>query len=470
MRINNDENSFEIVFINPPSFIEGTLNTQPIPLGLIFINRFIAEHGYKSLIINMASCRNWDETKECLSVIKEPVIIGISSYTRQRFSTLELASMLKTMFPQAIICLGGPHASFLDEAILESNDAVDYIIRGEGEETFLELIEQIVRGTIDNGKFDIPGISFLTSDKIYIRNIDRSHINDLSILPLPLQTETELGVLELSDSLMFHFSKSLNDCLKIAPIITSRGCNGSCSFCCNRAFWGANRCSGAEYSYKQFEYYVGKGIQYFDIYDDNFTSNATHVMELCDMLINNSMPVKWWCSSRVDTVNSSMLQKMKAAGCFMISFGVESGSQLILDSIDKNVRVADIELACNLSRQIGLAFRITISIGHLGESDATINETVDLINRLKPSQIAIFILKVYPGTPIASFLHEKNLLNDSYWFEKENEMVPFFTYEHTKAALIRFRDYIIDSIQAIVVSKYEDEMSSVELDLEWEGQ
>lgn len=470
MCLDNLNNYSGVLLINPPSFIEGTLNTQPIPLGLIFIDRFISEYGYQSLIVNMSSCRNWDDVNKCLIDVKAPILIGISSYTRQRFSTLELASLLKAKFPQATICLGGPHASFLDRAILKKNAAVDYIIRGEGEETFLKLLEQIVRGTIDNGKFDISGISFMAPGNNYIRNIDRSPISDLSSLPLPLQTEAELELLELSDSLMFHFSKNLSDCLKIAPIITSRGCNGSCSFCCNSAFWGANRCSGAKYSYKQFEYYVDKGIRYFDIYDDNFTSNTAHVFEMCEMLISNSLSVNWWCSSRVDTVSVSMLEKMKAAGCFMISFGVESGSQLILDSIDKNIKVSDIELACKLSRQTGLAFRMTISIGHLGESDATIKETVDLINRLKPSQIAIFMLKVYPGTPIANFLYEKNLLDDSYWFEKENEIVPFFTYEHSKTRLIRFRNYIIDSIQAIIVNRYEDEVSSVELDLDWEGQ
>ena len=74
------------------------------------------------------------------------------------------------------------------------------------------------------------------------------------------------------------------------------------------------------------------------------------------------------------------------------------------------------------------------------------------------------------GTPVANLLYEKHLLDDDYWFKKENEIVPFFTYEHTKEELLRFRNNLIDNIQASVVSKYEDEMSSVELDLEWEDQ
>ena len=467
MITDNTMDSYNIILINPPSFVEGTLNTQPIPLGLIFINRFLAKQGYQSVIINMAGCRNWEDAKECLANVKNPALIGISSYTRQRFSTLELTSVLKDMFPKTIICLGGPHSSFLDRAILERNTDIDYVIRGEGERTFLELAEHVINGTLDNAKFGIWGISYLISGNILTRNADRPQIADLSVLPLPLQSDEELGLLELSDSLMFHFPKNLNDCIKMAPIITSRGCNGNCSFCCNRAFWGENRCASVEYSYKQFKYYFEKGIRYFDIYDDNFTTNSTHVMALCDMLINNQITAKWWCSSRVDTIDLSMLKKMKMAGCFMISFGAESGSQFILDAIGKGIKVVDTELACCLSRQIGLAFRITISIGHLGESESTINETINLINRLRPSQIAIFMLKVYPGTPIANFLYNNNLLDDNYWFDKENEIVPFFTYEHSKENLLRFRNQLIGGIQATILSKYEDEMSSVELDLKW---
>ena len=466
--INSDTTSSDIVLINPPSFIEGTLNTQPIPLGLIFINRYIAKYGYQSIIINLADSTSWDDVVERLTKITHPRIIGISSYTRQRFSTFELAALLKLKFPKTIICLGGPHASFLDKAILERKANVDYIIRGEGEETFCELVQQIFSGKIDDTRSSILGISYLDKGNVFVSNRYRSQLCDLSILPLPLQTDDELGELILSDSLKFHFPDSFGDCLRMAPIITSRGCDGNCSFCCNRAFWGNNRCSNAEYSYKQFEYYNNKGICYFDVYDDNFTSNSEQVLELCNMLIRSTMNIKWWCSSRVDTVNLEILEKIKLAGGFMISYGVESGSQLILDNISKGVTITDIESACNLSKKVGLALRITISIGHLGENDATINETIDLINRLQPSQIAIFMLKVYPGTPIASFLSKKHLLSDDYWFKKKNDIVPFFTYEHTQTKLLEFRDRIIDNIQAIIVNQYEDELSSIELDLKWE--
>ncbi len=458
-----------ILLINPPSFIEGTLNTQPIPLGLIFIDRYLKSQGYSSSILNLSKCTCWEDVYIHFRIMPQPCIIGISSYTRQRFSTLELVAWLRKIYPKTIICLGGPHATFLDDSILRYYTEIDYIIRGEGEETFLELVREIFRSNIDTAKSNILGISYLDRNGVFVRTADRPCLKELSCLPLPLQTLDELGALAVTDSIKFHFPNSINCKFRMAPIITSRGCNGSCSFCCNRSFWGANRCAGAEYSYEQFKYYYNQGICYFDVYDDNFTSNTKQVLMLCDMLIESKMNVKWWCSSRVDTVNEKTLERMKQAGCFMISYGVESGSQVILDSIDKGVKISDVELACNLARKIDLAFRMTISIGHLGETIDTITETIELINYLRPNQVAIFMLKVYPGTPLDDFLKKKHLLSDDYWFDKDNDIVPLFTYEHTKEDLLEFRNQIIENIQATIINRYEDELSSIELDLNWEA-
>ena len=466
--ISNLEQMEEIVLINPPSFVEGTLNTQPIPLGLIFINRFLKEHGYVSSIINLSECKCWEEVERYFKKESSPRIIGISSYTRQRFSTIEMIGLLRSIYPETIICIGGPHATFLDEAILRHHSEIDFVIRGEGEETFLELVTHIFNNNIENAKTRILGISYVDKNGVFIRTADRPRLNDLSLLPLPLQTAEELDNLSMADSLKFHFPNGNDNDFKMAPIITSRGCNGNCSFCCNRSFWGDNRCTGAEYAYKQFYYYYSKGISCFDIYDDNFTSNEDKVLKLCDMLINNGIDVKWWCSSRVDTVNHKILKSIKQAGCFMISYGVESGSQRILNNINKGVTIIDVESACALTRQAGLSFRITISIGHLGETFETINETIDLINRIRPIQIAIFMLKVYPGTPLNDYLKKKHLISDDYWFNKDNDIVPLFTYEHTKADLLMFRNQIIEKIEATIVNRYEDELSSIELDLNWE--
>lgn len=459
----------DIILINPPSFEECTLNTQPIPLGLIFINRYLQINGFRSKILNLSNYQNWNEIYIIIKNMKKPSIIGISSYTRQRFSTLKLVNIIKSVFKEIIICLGGPHASFLDEAILKHNPNVNYIIRGEGEETFLDIIRSFYDSDLDNRRQKILGISYIDNYGEYIRMPDRKCIKKLSKLPLPLQTKEELGSVMMSDSLKFHFKDSSDASFKMAPIITSRGCNGNCRFCCNQSFWGNNRCTSAEYAFKQFEYYYNQGISCFDVYDDNFTSNEQLVLRLCSMLIDGQMQVKWWCSSRVDTISELLLEKIKQSGCFMISYGVESGSQLILDNINKGVLLKDIEFACALSKKVGLPYRITISIGHLGETEETIQETIRFINKIKPVQVAIFILKVYPGTPLAQFLSERQILSDEYWFNENAEIVPFFTYEHTEKELLEFRNQIVDNINAKILNRYEDDSLSIELNLDWEN-
>ena len=457
----------DVMLIVPPSFEEGTLNAQPIPIGLISMHRVLNQANFWTEILNLSNAEDWNEVNDILITHGIPKVVGISCFTRQRFSAVKVSELVKKLSPDTTVIIGGPHASFLDKQILIRHPSVDYIIRGEGEYTFLDLVCHILCNTNVKTQL-IPGISYIDENAMFVRTANRTPIDDLSGLPPPLLTDEELSYLLLSDSLKFHFPKYKNGNIQIAPIITSRGCDGNCTFCCNRAFWGNNRCAGVEYAYRQFSNYYNRNITFFDIYDDNFTSNMHHVNQLCDLLIDNRLLVNWWCSSRVDTIDIKLLRKMKQAGCFLISFGAESGSQVILDNINKGIKVEDIENACSMARDAGLSFRLTISIGHLGETDTTINSTIELINRTCPNQVAIFLLKVYPGTPIYNFCTAKQLLSDDYWFDSASPSVPIFTYEHTQDVLLSFRNRIINGIKAHVINTYEDELFSIELDLSWD--
>ena len=110
---------------------------------------------------------------------------------------------------------------------------------------------------------------------------------------------------------------------------------------------------------------------------------------------------------------------------------------------------------------MGLDFRVTISIGHVGESIKTIQETIALLNCIKPKQVALFILKVYPGTPVYEQMINKKILSDEYWFDEKVPIVPFFTVENSENDLIGYKKLIEENINAIVLERYEDELGSV---------
>lgn len=451
----------KVLLINPPVIEELTLNAQPIPLGVVSIAKYLRQNGHKCEVINLCNCKSWSEVYESISLLLDVDYVGIPCFTRQRFSVLKLAKLVKKVNPQVKLWLGGPHATFLDICILEKFEYVDYIIRGEGEETAVCLINN------NSILQQIDGITFRNEHGEIIRNKDRKKIVQLEKFPVPLQSVEELENLNQSDSLLFHFPSFRGKKLKIAPLISSRGCNGNCSFCCNRAYWGKQRYVHLEFLKSQLDYYYMKGIIFFDVYDDNFTENKELIYEFTKYILDSKIDVHWWCSSRVDSVDVELLRKMKQAGCFMISYGVESGSQLILNNINKGVKIEDIVKAGELAKQVGLDFRVTISIGHVGESIKTIQETIALLNCIKPKQVGLFILKVYPGTPVYEQMLNKRILSDEYWFDEKMPIVPFFTVENSENDLIGYKKLIEESINAIVLERYEDELGSIELTLEW---
>lgn len=453
--------SKSVLLINPPVIEELTLNTQPIPLGVISIAAYLRQKGHLCQIINLCGYNSWDEVKKKLCAQLDVDYVGIPCFTRQRFSVAKLAKLIKSLNPNLILWLGGPHVTFLDKVVLQEYEFVDCIIRGEGEETAATLVSN------DLSLQQIEGLTFRDKSGEIVRNQDRKMASRLERFPVPLQSPDELEELNQSDSLLFHFPNFRWKSLKIAPLISSRGCNGNCSFCCNRAYWGNQRSVNLEFLKAQVEYYYQEGVCFFDCYDDNFTWNRNLVMDFAEYIIQKKMRIHWWCSSRADSVDVELLRKMKQAGCFMVSYGMESGSQIILNNIKKGIRVARILNAGKMAEEVGLDFRVTISIGHTGETIGTIQETIDVLNMMKPKQIALFVLKVYPGTPIYKEMVQAKLLSDDYWFRKDVPIVPFFTLGNSEKALIEYREKIESGLHGTVLERYEDELGSVELTIDW---
>ena len=186
-----------------------------------------------------------------------------------------------------------------------------------------------------------------------------------------------------------------------------------------------------------------------------------------DVVRSHKLDIHYWCSSRADYINESTVRLLKESGCFMISLGAESGSQVILDGISKNISVSQIVESCKIIERANLCLRLTISIGHKGETLETINETIDLLNKVKPTQIALYILKVYPGTPLYLEMVENKQLSDDYWEDPHNPIVPFYTVDHSINTLNEYIKRIEESIQGTIIRRYQSELGSVELSIRW---
>jgi len=360
-----------------------------MPVGLASIAAYLEKEGHDVTLANFSSAGLRKALRQIVTI--KPGVIGLSLFTHNRIDTLTLARELKQALPESIVVLGGPHATFLAEEIIRRYPEIDYIIQGEGEKSFADLLKRIAAGK-------------KPADKI----ISSKTVDSLDDLPAPGQFSGKL--VGVNPSAQFHF------------IITSRGCPCSCVFCSSPAFWQRSvryRSPGSifqeiQYLYKKY------GIQYFSIRDDNFTMNKKRVLEFCRQLRESGLYIMWNCQARVDTIDEEMLIAMKQAGLEHIQFGVESGSAKILKRYDKHITIEDIQRAAAITRRVGVYLSIYLMTGMEGETQRDTDATRALIKRILPSDGIVSPVALYPGTALYEQAKKGGLVSDALWFENKN--------------------------------------------------
>ncbi|HIJ96291.1 MAG TPA: radical SAM protein [Desulfuromonadales bacterium] len=352
-----------------------------LPTGLCYLHATLLEAGYDSLLANFSAWPPRAINAE-LALFK-PDMIGISQWTHNRHTSMELAAHCRRLFPHAVIVMGGGHATFCHKEILFSGSPVDVVIRGEAETTLLELTER----ASDRARWpDIPGIAFLHDTDI-IETSQRTPLAELDRLPLPARyLNISIGVdLELQSEF----------------IVTTRGCPSACHFCSSPAFWGRKVRFRSPHSIVEEIAYIRQkfGVIYFSIRDDTFTADRARVMEFCSLLMQQP-PILWNCQSRVTAIDEELIIAMKRAGCECIQLGVESGAPRILQQLGKKIVPTQIERACSLIRQIGISLSIYLISDIPGETSEDIQQTLNLVQKLHADDGYVSPLAYYPGTQL----------------------------------------------------------------------
>lgn len=358
--------------------------TSLLPLGLGYLHAVMKSHGYSSQVANFSSC-NWQKTESVLSRLR-PDIIGISQFTHNRTESLKLATLAKKINPQVITVFGGPHATHQFHEILTSSTDVDIVVLGEGEETFLELVNS-VSGKDFAGLTQVRGIAFRGTNGVE-RTERRPPIADMDAIPFPARyLEGAIGV-ELHRQLEF--------------IVTSRGCPASCLFCASPLFWGRSlRFRNPENVVEEIAFIRDQyGLIYFSIRDDTFTADKARVLTFCQLLRSRKLHIVWNCQSRVNALDEEMLVAMKQAGCECIQLGVESGSPAVLKTLGKGIQPHQIIEATGHSRRIGLNVSVYLIAGVAHETEDDLNASIKLIEKVRPQDGQVSPLAYYPGTKL----------------------------------------------------------------------
>ncbi len=374
--------------------------TSLLPAGLLSLDAVLRAAGHQVTLANLSGY-GWDRVRQVLAQLR-PEVLGISQFTHNRVESLRLARLAKELDPGCFVVMGGPHATHSWRELLDRHPEVDVVVLGEGEETLAELLKARAAGTPMEA---VAGIA--RRDRGAARqNAPRAPIADLDALPLPGG--------ETAGSIGIDYRRQLEF------VITSRGCPASCLFCSSPLFWGRGVRFRSPASVVQEIRALKEryGLLYFSFRDDTFTANRARVLEICRLLQQERLNILWNCQSRVNAVDEEMLVAMKRAGCECIQFGVESGSAEMLKALGKRILPADVERAAAAVRRAGINLSVYLITGIPGEGEGDLQQTVRLIDKIRPHDGQVSPLVYYPGTELLSrAVREKGVRADL--FEEE---------------------------------------------------
>lgn len=389
-------NKIDVLLILAPSPNPGLMRSFAYqgmpPLGIGYLGTYLKENGYSVRLLDMGRA---DVTINCLCKIldnNQIKMVGISTTTETYKSGLKIAEVVREKCQDTKIFMGGAHVTFEYEDALNTG-IVDIVVRGEGEISTNNLCNCIIR---NKGRLeDIKGIVYIDKGEIHVHEMEKMICN-LDNIPFPDRSLYE----------------DLNTYAHPATCSTSRGCPGKCVFC------AASGLSGGKYRMRspknivdEFEYLKGLGFTHVDIIDDTMTASVRRLKEFMAELRRRNLGMTWYCESRVDVMTKALLSEMRENGCSLIQFGVEAGSQEMLDCLRKNITISQIHNVFRWCKELGIEASTNLIIGQPYDTMDTISDTlkiaVELLNL--GAYVNFTVCTPYPGTYMWDHLDEFGL-------------------------------------------------------------
>ena len=375
-------------------------------LGLAYIASVLIASGVEVDILDM-DAEGLTLKDFSTSFDKDYSLIGISFLTPQYQTVRELVRLIKRKQKDALVVVGGPHASAMPEQSIDGLKA-DFVAVGEGEYTIVNLIKNL-----NDEKYleKLPGLVFRNGAGNII-NQGKGETSDINTLPFPAWHLFPLESNCYNVSLPGVSNKEM-----VFPLLTSRSCPYDCVFCDSHTVFGRGFNARTPGNIVEEIKYMNERFQarQFDIVDDTFSVDVKRVHEVCALILKNNLKIKWICNARVNLVDLKLLEAMKKAGCTAVNYGVESGDPVVIQNISKKIKIEQIINAHKLSKEAGLIVTTFIMVGSIGETFGSVKLTEKLIEKIDSDYPGLSISTPFPGSPLYKIALENNWLQVKDW-------------------------------------------------------
>ncbi len=385
-----------LLMIPPAKNYYSKVGINLMPLGVAYLGTVLKNSGHTVTVVDYQAEPERMDTVD----FGKYDLVGISSDTPRFNAAIELGQKIRARGIPVVF--GGYHATFLDDEAINKG-AADFVIRGEGEYSFLDLVEKLNSG---GDLSHIGGLTYRPNGGIK-RNAPAELIRNLDELPFPTRS-------------MFAEDRYLStfDDRRMATVLTSRGCPFDCYFCASSRFAGLKwRKRSLESVFTELEELIGQGYSSFIFIDDNFTLSYRRTMDFCDEVTSRKWDIRWWCFSRVDSVvkHPDMVKRMAEAGNRSVFLGLESGNQDTLDYFQKRTTLEMQEKAVRILRDNGIRIFGSFILGELHETRRMIKETIRFAKKLKPDTCQFSLLTPYPGSRLFQQMEELKQIVTKNW-------------------------------------------------------
>lgn len=445
--------SVDIVLVKPGSQKQlygelGAFNLTGIepPLWGALLAAYLRKQGY-SVVLFDAEVENWnyEQTAEKIRELNPTLVAIVVSGTNPSASTMNMTGAgaiighLKELAPEVKTLFTGLHPSALPRRTLVEEE-VDFVCEGEGFYTLPQLLDALKTNSED---YPIEGLWYKKDGKV-VFNHHAPLVRDLDELPMPAWDLLPMIKYRAHN---WHCFNNINDRQPYAVIYTSLGCPFKCSFCCINALFGKPgiRYRSPNRVIEEIDYLVKDcNIKNIKILDEMFVLKESHVVRLCDLIIERGYDLNMWAYARVNTVNETMLSKMKQAGINWVAYGFESGSKKVLNGVNKSYQIDRVDAAVGMTYDAGLYVCANFIFGLPDDDHESMRQTLDLALAINAEWANFYSAMAYPGSELYQQAIKEDWPLPETWqgySQYAYETLPLPTKYLSGADVLRFRDH-----------------------------